>query len=171
MAINYSDLYSGQITQNLNPAAKKGYLGPDPYHAGEVVKIRAYFNLADYANETSTNYTVKVCEVPYLGSVVIDKISVSNTYVQPAAEGHYFCSDNGVNGASDNLSPVMTDGTEHGPFREIKCRYRKGALYYTATYAGLPPARISPTVVEATIRQTSAREALVEVPLAAAPIS
>ena len=172
MATNYSDLYNGRITENLNPTAKKAYMGPEPTHAGEVIKVRAYFNLADYPTEASNNYTVRVCEVPYLGSIVIDKISIGTNYVQPAPDGRWFVSDNGVNGNTDYLAPLLVDGTEQGPYREIKCRYRNAGLYYTHTTPGQTVAqRITPTILEATIRQTSGREALTEVTQTAPPIS
>ena len=172
MATNYSDLYNGRITENLNPTAKKAYMGPEPTHAGEVIKVRAYFNLADYPAEVSNNYTVRVCEVPYLGSIIIDKVSTATNYFEPGADGRFFCSDNGVNGNTDYLAPTIDDGTEQGPFREIKCRYRNGALYYTHTTADATvPKRVTPTIVEATIRQTSGREALTEVTQTAPPIS
>ena len=117
---------------------------------------------------------MRICEVPYLGAIVINKISAATTFVEPdgGVDGRFFCSDDGVNGNTDYLAPTINDGGEVGPFREIKCRYRNGALFYTATYASATVAdRLTPVTIEATIRHTSGREALVEVSQTAAPIS
>lgn len=171
MATNYSDLYTGLINQNLSTNAKKAYMGPEATHAGEVIKVRAKFDLSEFPTETSTNYVVRVCEVPYLGSIVIDKISAGTTFVEPATAVKLFVSDNGTNGNTDFLSPTIDDGAEVGPFREIKCRYRNAGLYFTATYEGAASLRITPLIVEATIRQTSGREALTEVTQTEAPAS
>lgn len=170
--INYSDLYNGKINENLATNVRKSYAGPEPTHAGELIKIRAYFNLADFTTETSNNYIVKICDVPYLGAIVIDKVITGTTYVEPAADGRYFVSATGVDDAADFISPTINDGAEVGPFREIRCRYRNAALFYTHTTADNTVAeRVTPTIVEATIRQASGREALVEVTQTATPAS
>ena len=174
MATNYSDLYNGLVDANLNPTAKKGYCGPEPFHAGESVTVRAYFNLADYATEADDNYVVRVCEVPYLADITIDKIIPATTWVEPegGVDGRWFVSDDGVNGNTDYIAPTVNDGTETGPYRAIRCRYRNAGLYYTHTAPGPTVAeRVTPTVVQATIRCTTGREALTEVSQSAAPAS